>query len=205
MVTSPANISLLGDRVFFSANDGVHGRELWLTRGDAESTTLVKDLFYGPASSNPELLTAVGDTIYFRAEAVRKGVELFMSDGTPDGTHMLRDQVQGPGSSQPTDLAAFRDVLVFSAKSAADGRPLNEPELYWTDGVQVDDIAPVAETPGIFPREMTVVGDILFFTADDQELGRELWSVTYDEIMKGGNRTLVRDLLPPDYSISAVR
>jgi ELWxxDGT repeat protein len=38
-------MAAVGDRVFFSANDGVRGPGLWVSDGTAEGTVLVADLF----------------------------------------------------------------------------------------------------------------------------------------------------------------
>lgn len=58
-------------QVFFSASDGVHGRELWITTGeytaDWSSTKLVMDIRSGPQGSDPRFITQMGDTVFFTA------------------------------------------------------------------------------------------------------------------------------------------
>ncbi len=40
----PRQLTRAGNRIFFTADDGVHGEELWVTDGTAEGTHLVKDI-----------------------------------------------------------------------------------------------------------------------------------------------------------------
>jgi ELWxxDGT repeat protein len=40
----PRQLTPAGDHVFFTADDGVHGRELWVTDGTKNGTHLVKDI-----------------------------------------------------------------------------------------------------------------------------------------------------------------
>ena len=41
--SSPNSLTVLGDRLIFSADDGIHGRELWLTDGEPGHARLLKD------------------------------------------------------------------------------------------------------------------------------------------------------------------
>jgi len=82
----PSFRSAIGDILFFRANDGVSGFELWRTDGTDAGTVLVADLNPGPLSSNPDWLTAVGDTMFFSADDGISGRELWKSDGTVEGT-----------------------------------------------------------------------------------------------------------------------
>jgi ELWxxDGT repeat protein len=54
--------------LYFSADDGVTGWELWRSDGTVEGTQLVKDINPGPGSSHPENLAEVGGILYFAAE-----------------------------------------------------------------------------------------------------------------------------------------
>ena len=89
--STPANFVAAGGLVFFTADDGIHGRELWRTDGTAEGTVVVKDIRQGDLSSNPESLTNVGGTLFFLAsDEQHLGRGLWMSDGTPNGTTQVR-------------------------------------------------------------------------------------------------------------------
>ena len=118
-------------KVFFCANDGVHGTELWKTDGTPGGTVLVKDIapvepgindgggaFFGEAS-----LTVVGNQLFFAADdgvfaGGQHGIELWVSDGTTGGTHIVKDINAGNGSSSPVQLTNVNGELYFGAISA---------------------------------------------------------------------------------------
>jgi ELWxxDGT repeat protein len=70
-----AGLAAAGDRVFFSAYDGEHGRELWVSDGTAAGTRMVWDLNPGGFSSSPENLAVSGDDLFFSAFDDASGTE----------------------------------------------------------------------------------------------------------------------------------
>jgi ELWxxDGT repeat protein len=115
---------LLGDQLFFAANDGVRGWELWKTDGTVTGTVLVRDIAPGPAFSRPESLTVAGGRLYFTATDGKHGLELWTSDGTAEGTTMVQDILHGPASSWPRNLVAADGKLFFTANDGEHGREL---------------------------------------------------------------------------------
>jgi ELWxxDGT repeat protein len=87
--------------LFFAAEDGVSGRELWRSDGTVAGTVLVKDINPGAGSSNPIAITVVGGTLLFVADDGVSGAELWKSDGTAAGTLLVRDINPGGASSSP--------------------------------------------------------------------------------------------------------
>lgn len=102
----------LNDKLYFAANDGVHGFELWETNGTEIGTQMVKDIsadnIYG---SNPEHLIAFDGKLYFAARDDVDGYEIFSSDGTAAGTSVVKDIVAGINGSMNNGFASSIDPL----------------------------------------------------------------------------------------------
>jgi ELWxxDGT repeat protein len=75
-----ADLTVVGDRLYFSAADPVHGAELWQSDGTAAGTRLAADLAPESASSSPDPLVAVGERLYFAADDGIAGRELWTLD-----------------------------------------------------------------------------------------------------------------------------
>jgi ELWxxDGT repeat protein len=121
--------------LYFSANDGKHGYELWRSDGTARGTRMVKDINPGTGWSNLYGITAVNGIIFFSADDSVHGVELWRSDGTARGTSMVNDIRPGSQGSGPFYLTNVRDTLYFTA---FDG---TNPGLWRSDGTEAGTIA----------------------------------------------------------------
>ena len=126
---STDSFTAIGNTIFFDADDGIHGYELWKSDGTANGTVMVKDIKSGGSSdhSYPGLMTAVGNKLFFRAVPTDEH-ELWVSDGTENGTIMLTDPA--PYSSCCTGLKAIGDTLFFSYKDGSE----NGTEMWRSDG-----------------------------------------------------------------------
>jgi ELWxxDGT repeat protein len=170
----PILVGAAGRWMYFTAEDDVHGRELWRTDGTAQGTAMVKDICPGPCTSVPDgflpSFAALGDRLLFAADDGVVGSELWITDGTPEGTHLLGDLCPGPCSSAPDDLRAVGGVVFFSADDGVHGR-----EPWRTDGTAagtslIADVCPGA--CGSLAHAFTPLGGEVLFLAEHDVLWR---------------------------------
>jgi uncharacterized repeat protein (TIGR01451 family) len=166
----------VGGTVFFRANDGSSGAELWKTDGTGAGTVRVKDIQTGSGWSDPTALFNFGGTLFFTANDGSTGPELWTSDGTDAGTTRVADIHTGSTGSYPLRFTDFGGALYFSATDEAAGR-----ELWKTDGTgagttRVVDILTGPEDAIYSDAPLLVFGSQLIVAADSWEYGRELWT-----------------------------
>ena len=92
----------LADRLYFFADDGVHGGELWSSDGTSEGTGLVQDFLPGPGAAYPApffptLPRALGDRLLFQASDETAFVLCSLTSGAA-AIKRLRSTADRPGS-----------------------------------------------------------------------------------------------------------
>lgn len=162
--------------LYFSADDGSLGKELWKTDGTEEGTKLVKDIHAGGDNdgSNPGWFVERHAELFFSA-ADGAGDELWKTDGSAAGTVRVQDINVGDDGSGPADLFQFKDEIFFSASNDAYGNELWS--LGSDSGAQlIKDIrAGEADSlPGGYSGFFEFNGH-LYFNAQDDMTGMELW------------------------------
>jgi ELWxxDGT repeat protein len=119
----------LGGYLYFNADDGTHGYELWRTNGT--TTELVQDIRSGADGSNPYGFTALGDYLYFQADDATHGFGIWRTDGT--ATERVPFPVAGQEincSCEDTNIIAVGARLYTTVYSEAIGHEfayLDEP------------------------------------------------------------------------------
>jgi ELWxxDGT repeat protein len=125
---------LFNGKIFFIADDGTHGGELWITDGTAANTKMVTDLNPGADSSvslNAPSWFYTANTFYFAANNGTTGNELFKTDGTAANTGLVKDINPGGGGSNPF-LFMFLNKHVYFAAGNGDNAN-GDRDLYVID------------------------------------------------------------------------
>jgi ELWxxDGT repeat protein len=171
------------NKLYFTADDGIHGSELWSTDGTSIGTTMVADILVGPGSSDPFFMIPINGKLLFSASDSVDGYELYITDGTAAGTSMLKNidpnAVNNYAGGDPADYTGFIPMngkLYFSAYQPSTGY-----ELWSTDGTtagtaMIADIypGPSSSGPGNF-YNMFVYNNKLYFNATDATDSIQLW------------------------------
>ena len=182
MPSSLSGLRNINGTLYFSADDGVHGTELWQSDGTALGTVMVKDIWTGGNSSDAGGVIDVNGTLFIVADDGTHGPELWKTDGTAAGTALVKDIVSGSSSSNPVSLTNVNGTLYFKANDGVNGT-----ELWKSDGTESGTVLLKDICPGIVPGTannipassspayLTVSNGTLYFTATDGVNGRELW------------------------------
>lgn len=175
-----SGFAALGDRVYFMADDGLHGRELWSYDICAGRAALAADINPG-GDAYVENLIAVRGALYFAAYTAEFGYELWMYD-PGEGEAVLVADINPNGSSLQGLGMAFVELggaLYFFATTTGPGGAV-DIELHRHDTVsgvteRVADITPFGPSFVSSDSAMAVLDGALYFGAQDPAHGAELW------------------------------
>ncbi len=161
---NPLGMTTVGNTVFFSASDGVHGRELWKTTGAEASTVLVKDINPN-GDANPANFCNVNGIVFFTANDSQQSTQLWKTDGTAAGTQFVTNILLGNASSSFVQLTACNGKLFFRGYQPTTppvGPPVVELKLFVSDGTTNG--TNVLGTTLSMPQNLTAVGTTLFLS-----------------------------------------
>lgn len=158
--------------IFFSADGGTTGNELWRSDLTLAGTVQVKDInsatdsnIYGKIATTSGFLISANDGV--------NGQELWKTDGTGAGTALVKDILSGMGGSNPQFLGRLGSNYLFSAYDNTNGQ-----ELWITDGTAAGTALVKDIEPGIggsYPYQGVVMGSNLYFVCYTATYGYELW------------------------------
>lgn len=187
----------LNGMLYFPANDGVNGLELWKSNGTEAGTVMVKDINTSGGSFPiyPYEPVELNGIIFFSAYNPTTGTELWKSDGTESGTVLVKDIYPGVDNGEPGPMVAFSNAIYFGGNDGVNGK-----ELWKTTGTSASTILIKDIYPGLngsipngsYPSNFNVVGSNLIFEANNGTNGREIWKTDGTT----ANTSLILDIWP---------
>ncbi|PIU00757.1 MAG: hypothetical protein COT74_02330 [Bdellovibrionales bacterium CG10_big_fil_rev_8_21_14_0_10_45_34] len=163
------------NKLFFANADSAKGMELWVSSGSPSDAQMIKDIYTGPESSEPQELVAFGDKVVFSAIDPVYGRELFITDGTSDGTFRISDIAPGDLWSSPRHMKQVGNKLFFSAYNEAIGSTLYVTEGTLESTKLVSDPLPASQTANTLLNFSEVGGKLLFRVNSHPTYGSEWW------------------------------
>ena len=171
----------VGDNLYFAADDGVHGYELWGYNTTTDEMWMVADIRQGAGGSYPGTWLGIkhGTQIFFSAYTDGNGTELWAHDHATGATWMAAnlgpDQPSPTGSNPGDDIEImYGDTLYFSAFTQQYATELWAYNTITQNSWLVKDIhMGSSANPGWYMHFMH--NDVLYFTARDIGNVHDLW------------------------------
>ncbi|MBL7645713.1 MAG: hypothetical protein JNK74_05915 [Candidatus Hydrogenedentes bacterium] len=160
----------------FSADDGTHGIEPWITDGTGEGTRLLADVYPGKESSGAYNYKVYGDRITFPARGEGMGRELWFTTQPYETVALLADLYPGPTGSEPYSIfPLIENDTVFSALDPNYGEELFLARATSREARLQKDIYPGPDSS--YPYWSVALDGRVIFAATDPIHGRELWYI----------------------------
>ena len=166
--SNPDKFTYFNNKLIFTADDGVHGREPWISDGTNAGTFLLKDINpNGGSDIYNAWFVVYNGKAYFGAND-GSSTNLWVTDGTPAGTVLFNNL-----NSNLKEHYIFNGLLYFEAQNGTSGS-----ELWVTNGTTagtqlVKDIEPNGDSSPFGFVELN--GNLYFFARNPQNGRRSLW------------------------------
>lgn len=207
-----------GPRLYFQADDGVNGSELWVTDGTPGGTTLVADLTPRGITSYYQPGLLVGSQYFFTSTVYSFGScrrTLYVTEGTAESTrgtcldNLGTDYLEGFASGDRYCFG-FNDPATGRGVWCTDGSP---------DGLRrMVDLAPWSLDGFIWNSSIALGNGLILFAGRDRDTGAEPWitdgtpegsrmlkNIGADNEWRGSNPDLLRASLDRVFFTATVR
>ncbi len=198
----PQQFTVVGNRVYFVADDGVHGQELWATDGTPAGTAVVsvvgsQSSAWDRAFAGPLPVGVVNGRALFSADDGSSGRQLWATDGTAAGTNLLNRLNTTDLGSDPQSFLTLGSRVLFTA---TDGH--GAYSVFATDGTAAPTLVKRFEagtdlTAMAKPGSLVRSGGLAYFTLNAGTNGRQLWA---SDGTPAGTKLLKKVTLPADLS-----
>ena len=168
--SNPSYLYAFDNKLYFTADDGTFGRELWVTDGTFLGTNMVMDIntFGDSFLEDPKFMNHNGD-LYFIAQDSIHGNELWISG---DVTRMVKDlNPSGNGLGNFSTLIVYDSVVYFTAKDSG------TIDLWKSSGNEstTEKIYDFTMYGNGIISDLVVFKDHLYFFTEDSVHGAILW------------------------------
>jgi ELWxxDGT repeat protein len=188
----PSGFVSFGAELLFSADDGIHGAEVWRTDGTEAGTSMLVDVNQVPRGSNPGSFVRLGSTLVFGADDGIAGYHLWRSDGTTAGTAPLLNDLSGGRLAR-----VGSELFMISSPTAA----TSGYSIWKTDGTTAGTLRVGAVGS---PRDIAAGTDTMYFFGVRDSGADRLWQCDGTEAGTRAVRDAALNEFPPSYSMLAV-
>jgi ELWxxDGT repeat protein len=187
-----ADFQISNGLLYFVADNGTSGKELWVSNGTSSGTKLLKDISVGNASTSFFQFITFGNQLIFTVVTATYSMDLWKTDGT--NTSLIHSFNVPSFAYGAFGLMVFNKKIYFAGTDVAHGT-----ELWSTDGNSASMVAdifpgsssgiPNSSTPQLF-NSVFIKGKFLFKATADK--GIELWSSDGT----AANTQMIKDINP---------
>lgn len=160
---APANFAAFGTLLFFSHDDGITGREPYLTDGTAANTQLLKDINTQTDGAYMQQLYGGGSLLYFHASNI-----LYRSDGTDSGTF----KVTGTSDFTSGQVVTIGTTAYFTGRYTYSNNTFSTGYLFSSDGNSISEVLDIGNRDA---DNMVVIGNHIFFSTGAYTSTHDLW------------------------------
>lgn len=159
--SNPSSLTLINNKLYFAADDSLHGNELWISSGTPGTTHLLVDVNPGTAASNPQNLIYFKDALFFTADDGKHDIELWkLNLSTKNLQRLTNTSVSSPFYG----FIIYQNKLYFSFNDGVHGSELWETDGTITGTKLAVDLRPFGPT---WPRDFFIFKNRLFFHGED--------------------------------------